>query len=271
MYQALCLVEKLEHIYLDNLQIGDFCPDSRVSSLKALAIKGTVLQPVKPPTLPEMDPISQSIIHSQLMQMNINTRRGSYSSTAGGSTPSDMDHGSFTQLDSDLMMKQYQQQFSQRRHSYQPLSSYQEQQIQWLSANQPDAYLNISQNLAPPATFLKFNAMGRSFMNPLPFHEEESSPGHKRRKMSMDVLPSHMSDTNFLSDASFINRAAPESIFVDQESSQQMLNPMMMNALQPQLSNSMLPLTQTIPNDYMMTSAQSIGLKLNDEFYQLEE
>ncbi|KAI8913690.1 hypothetical protein EDD86DRAFT_245302 [Gorgonomyces haynaldii] len=209
-YQALAIVSRIQNLFIENLNPENFFADPRVTTLLAGLGPGGILKSVPPPVLPEAIPMGSLGPGFQMIHVNMPEleRRGSFVSTASSemmpplnrrasvmSTSSSVDFDVENSASIPSKREDLRPMFLQRRHSFQPVTPFQEQQYQWLASNQPEAYLSMSQHLQPPSMFAKystFDPMGR-----------ETTP--KRRKTNTDLPTPEYHD-------SLLNQPAPQQI-----------------------------------------------------------
>ncbi|KAJ3322142.1 hypothetical protein HDV06_003593 [Boothiomyces sp. JEL0866] len=140
MYMALLLAKSYESICIESFNENSFLGDKRVLEFEAAAKEGTICKGVKSNTLPEnflSNPNMSLKRNSVVSLQNANKkRRPSKPMVTPMSSAMGMENTMQMPLNDPLLLR-YQQQLSQRRHSYQPLTSYQEQQYAWMASQAP--------------------------------------------------------------------------------------------------------------------------------------
>ena len=234
MYMGLGLAKDFAAVSLDGVTETSFTADPRVLSFLKNVKQGSICLSVKTNTIPEgfmITPPSSLKRHSVAVIGGVHKKRRP-SKTPGPFMPSFKEDsneiGNNQMVDPHLLRYQ---QMSQRRHSYQPLSSYQEQQFSFLQQSQ-----NSGMMPSPNHMMSSRNNGGQTLLRNMgvPMMPIQSMPEQYHHHMQkdpfsrpFDLHSRQNSEPQFSSQPNFV--PTPESMMMQQLSPTDMLS----NGMQP--------------------------------------
>lgn len=208
MYMALNFAKSFDSIYLDGLTEASFTADSRVLEFTKAAVHGSICTSVKTNNVPEgffvAPPNVSSLKRHSVAAMGGGSQKKrrpskqimtsvmpSFMEESGNDIGRSLNQGGGGMADPQLLRYQ---QMSQRRHSYQPLTSYQEQQQQFafLQSQMIGGQPIIHQRAATSGSAMMRGMVPMGLPNQETFQMQQPDPSkqfHHRSSISYEGLP----------------------------------------------------------------------------------